>query len=38
MNNNSYPVPDIDYPAVEDYYDDFPIDEYAMMQSIEQYW
>ena len=39
MIDNSYvPIPDVDYPAVEDYYDSFPIDEYTMMQAIEVNW
>ena len=41
MTDNNYvpvPIPDVDYPAVEDYYDSFPIDEYTMMQAVEVNW
>ena len=39
MTDNDYiPIPDVDYPAVEDYYDSFPIDEYTMMQAVEVNW
>ena len=38
INDNYIPIPDVDYPAVEDYYDSFPIDEYAMMQAVEVNW